>query len=89
MRADAADARSLEAANMSNADDPTELHVAAPAALDRLRDVRPPAELIVLPARATLKQLIAAIAAAFRDVYCMFKDLQVSHMLSQGLVPPC
>lgn len=42
-----------------------------------MQDVRPPAELVLLPPRPSVKQVAAVVADAFREVYRMFAELQV------------
>ena len=44
----------------------------------RAQDIRPPAEVVTVPVRATTKQISIAVAAAFREMYPMFEAFQVS-----------
>lgn len=57
------------------------------AALARAGDVRPPAEPVVLPARANARQILAATADAFREMYHMFEGLQVGQPPTAWLLP--
>lgn len=44
----------------------------------RAQDVRPPSELVLLGPRATPRQVLAGISAAFQELYPMFAQFQVS-----------